>query len=255
MDGERSTGTRLPPPLLSPAHGNFGRMTRGASGLMSSSWTVSPSRTVPPRSTRASWPRRPQLSFSSPGRSASSFQHGTHGSLSSTTTVVSQRQALARRQRVQRQPCHPDVFLEGADLDPQRLAGGFVQQQHLTLVAQGTLGVPVSLEAAPFDGQRLGHAPHGSAPGLGKQESADGAGGRVHGWTVTGSRQRCTAVAARPFVLRARRGGPPVSTKNVRIEKDTFGPIEVPADRLWGAQTQRSRCRTSPSPPSACPRR
>ena len=27
---------------------------------------------------------------------------------------------------------------------------------------------------------------------------------------------------------------------NVRIEKDTFGPIEVAADRLWGAQTQRS---------------
>jgi fumarate hydratase, class II len=25
-----------------------------------------------------------------------------------------------------------------------------------------------------------------------------------------------------------------------RVEKDTFGPIEVPADRLWGAQTQRS---------------
>ncbi len=32
-----------------------------------------------------------------------------------------------------------------------------------------------------------------------------------------------------------------MSTKNVRIEKDTFGPIEVPAERLWGAQTQRSR--------------
>jgi fumarate hydratase class II len=32
-----------------------------------------------------------------------------------------------------------------------------------------------------------------------------------------------------------------VSTKNVRIEKDTFGPIEVPAEHLWGAQTQRSR--------------
>lgn len=27
---------------------------------------------------------------------------------------------------------------------------------------------------------------------------------------------------------------------SVRIEKDTFGPIEVPADRLWGAQTARS---------------
>lgn len=25
-----------------------------------------------------------------------------------------------------------------------------------------------------------------------------------------------------------------------REEKDTFGPINVPADRLWGAQTQRS---------------
>src|SRR3954470_8560928 len=25
-----------------------------------------------------------------------------------------------------------------------------------------------------------------------------------------------------------------------RIEHDTFGPVEVPADRLWGAQTQRS---------------
>lgn len=27
---------------------------------------------------------------------------------------------------------------------------------------------------------------------------------------------------------------------SVRIEKDTFGPIEVPADRYWGAQTARS---------------
>jgi fumarate hydratase class II len=29
-------------------------------------------------------------------------------------------------------------------------------------------------------------------------------------------------------------------TMSTRTEKDTFGPIEVPADRLWGAQTQRS---------------
>ena len=27
---------------------------------------------------------------------------------------------------------------------------------------------------------------------------------------------------------------------STRIEKDTFGPIDVPAERLWGAQTQRS---------------
>eukprot|EP00879_Flechtneria_rotunda_P019273 GHRR01020240.1.p2 GENE.GHRR01020240.1~~GHRR01020240.1.p2 ORF type:complete len:153 (+),score=31.60 GHRR01020240.1:208-666(+) len=27
---------------------------------------------------------------------------------------------------------------------------------------------------------------------------------------------------------------------NVRVEKDTMGSLEVPADRYWGAQTQRS---------------
>ena len=31
-----------------------------------------------------------------------------------------------------------------------------------------------------------------------------------------------------------------VTTGKTRTERDTFGPIEVPADRLWGAQTQRS---------------
>jgi fumarate hydratase class II len=30
------------------------------------------------------------------------------------------------------------------------------------------------------------------------------------------------------------------SMKDVRTEADSFGPIEVPADKLWGAQTQRS---------------
>jgi fumarate hydratase class II len=29
-------------------------------------------------------------------------------------------------------------------------------------------------------------------------------------------------------------------SKKVRIERDTMGPVAVPADRLWGAQTQRS---------------
>jgi fumarate hydratase class II len=28
--------------------------------------------------------------------------------------------------------------------------------------------------------------------------------------------------------------------KTTRTERDSFGPIEVPAERLWGAQTQRS---------------
>jgi fumarate hydratase class II len=33
----------------------------------------------------------------------------------------------------------------------------------------------------------------------------------------------------------------PGPSENSRTEKDSFGPIEVPADRLWGAQTERSR--------------
>ncbi|MDB5590669.1 lyase family protein, partial [Enterovirga sp.] len=34
--------------------------------------------------------------------------------------------------------------------------------------------------------------------------------------------------------------GAAASAGATRTESDTFGPIEVPADRLWGAQTQRS---------------
>ena len=45
-----------------------------------------------------------------------------------------------------------------------------------------------------------------------------------------------------------------MSPGKTRTEKDTFGPIEVPADRLWGAQTS-ARSRTSRSPASGMPRR
>src|SRR5437870_12962949 len=31
-----------------------------------------------------------------------------------------------------------------------------------------------------------------------------------------------------------------MTSSEMRIERDTFGPIEVPAQQLWGAQTQRS---------------
>src|SRR5438046_9797905 len=33
----------------------------------------------------------------------------------------------------------------------------------------------------------------------------------------------------------------PIAMAKTRTESDTFGPIDVPADRLWGAQTERSR--------------
>src|SRR6266568_2495265 len=39
-----------------------------------------------------------------------------------------------------------------------------------------------------------------------------------------------------------------------RVERDSFGPIDVPAERLWGAQTQRSlghfRISTEKMPPA-----
>jgi fumarate hydratase class II len=38
-----------------------------------------------------------------------------------------------------------------------------------------------------------------------------------------------------------RRRASPTKRIKTRTETDTFGPIEVPADRLWGAQTERSR--------------
>lgn len=35
--------------------------------------------------------------------------------------------------------------------------------------------------------------------------------------------------------------GKSTQSKTTRVETDSFGPIEVPADRYWGAQTERSR--------------
>src|SRR3954471_23995292 len=54
----------------------------------------------------------------------------------------------------------------------------------------------------------------------------------------------CAGSAATPFrnghSLMAR-SRTPSRTKSTRSETDSFGPIEVPADRYWGAQTERSR--------------
>ncbi len=33
----------------------------------------------------------------------------------------------------------------------------------------------------------------------------------------------------------------PGDTRTFRVEEDAFGNVEVPADHLWGAQTERSR--------------
>ncbi|GAF36484.1 fumarate hydratase class II [Lentilactobacillus farraginis DSM 18382 = JCM 14108] len=32
-----------------------------------------------------------------------------------------------------------------------------------------------------------------------------------------------------------------MSNKDVRVEEDTLGPVEIPAKALWGPQTERSR--------------
>ncbi len=39
----------------------------------------------------------------------------------------------------------------------------------------------------------------------------------------------------------------------VRIEKDTMGPVEVPADKYWGAQTQRSKMNFPIGDPGSMP--
>ncbi len=39
---------------------------------------------------------------------------------------------------------------------------------------------------------------------------------------------------------KAMAGNEASKSPSVRIETDTFGPIEVPADKYWGAQAQRS---------------
>lgn len=41
---------------------------------------------------------------------------------------------------------------------------------------------------------------------------------------------------------------------NFRIEKDTMGPVEVPADKYWGAQTERSRNNFKIGPEASMPK-
>jgi fumarate hydratase class II len=38
-----------------------------------------------------------------------------------------------------------------------------------------------------------------------------------------------------------------------RIEKDTMGEVQVPAEKYWGAQTERSRNNFKIGPPSSMP--
>jgi fumarate hydratase class II len=40
---------------------------------------------------------------------------------------------------------------------------------------------------------------------------------------------------------------------NYRIEKDTMGEVNVPADKYWGAQTERSRNNFKIGPPASMP--
>src|SRR5207253_9836640 len=82
--------------------------------------------------------------------------------------------------------------------------------------------------AATYGGARRGQQIGGPVA------AADGGLATVHDFEV----MRCALVGrcGRRYCT-ARQGRLRMAT---RIEKDTFGPIEVPADRLWGAQTQRS---------------
>ena len=41
---------------------------------------------------------------------------------------------------------------------------------------------------------------------------------------------------------------------NYRIEKDTMGEVQVPADKYWGAQTERSRNNFKIGPEASMPK-
>ena len=43
-------------------------------------------------------------------------------------------------------------------------------------------------------------------------------------------------------------------TSNFRIEKDTMGEVKVPADKYWGAQTERSRNNFKIGPEASMPK-
>src|SRR5438105_3235381 len=49
---------------------------------------------------------------------------------------------------------------------------------------------------------------------------------------------RCAAIVANGILRASEKQGGDMASE--RMEKDTFGPIAVASDRLWGAQTQRS---------------
>ena len=44
------------------------------------------------------------------------------------------------------------------------------------------------------------------------------------------------------------------TTMNYRIEKDTMGEVQVPADKYWGAQTERSRNNFRIGPEASMPK-
>jgi fumarate hydratase, class II len=56
--------------------------------------------------------------------------------------------------------------------------------------------------------------------------------------TTTTTRSRTARIST--STLQSRASSSSSSSSNIRMEADTFGPIEVPADKYWGAQTQRS---------------
>jgi fumarate hydratase class II len=45
-----------------------------------------------------------------------------------------------------------------------------------------------------------------------------------------------------------------LTTMNYRIEKDTMGEVQVPADKYWGAQTQRSKMNFKIGPEASMPK-
>ena len=136
------------------------------------------------------------------------------------------------------QPAPPVEAQEQADREVAQAAGAVVEEDGL--VGAGTATRACSTQASRAaahgaPGERL--CCSGAIPpdaGRDHDRSDDGRGRRPHEGTAACPAGYASSSGFQGIVTKEKDALP------TRVEKDSFGPIEVPAERLWGAQTQRS---------------
>ena len=140
------------------------------------------------------------------------------------------REAWQARLEAAEVPCGPVNDLAAVFADPQVLAREMVETVvHPTAGPIRLTGVPFKLSATPAS-VRI-------APPLAGQHAAE-----LLAWLGLRARRDRGPAARRRGLRAARRKLWPWPSRPARNppESDSMGQVEVPADRYWGAQTQRS---------------